>query len=181
MKSKPLTPADVLLVGTIGRARGLKGHVRVRPYTDDPGRFFALKRAFLKDGNGYREVTIAECDVVGEDVVLRFAQAPDRTAAEALNGMEIYVAREDAVDLPPDAHFIVDLIGCAVVDEQGNAYGTLAEILQHGSADVYVVRGGPKGEMLFPALKAVICAVDVTGKRIVVNADRLGEVAVFAD
>ncbi len=181
MKYDTGNAGDRLLVGVVGRARGLKGHVRVRPYTDDPGRFFALKRAFLKDGNGYREVTIAECDVVGEDVVLRFAQAPDRTAAEALNGMEIYVAREDAVDLPPDAHFIVDLIGCAVVDEQGNAYGTLAEILQHGSADVYVVRGGPKGEMLFPALKAVICAVDVTGKRIVVNADRLGEVAVFAD
>ena len=181
MKYDTGNTGDRLLVGVVGRARGLKGHVRVRPYTDDPGRFFALKRAFLKDGNGYREVTIAECDVAGEDVVLRFAQAPDRTAAEALNGMEIYIAREDAVDLAPDAHFIVDLIGCAVVDEQGNDYGTLAEVLQHGAADVYVVRGGPRGEMLFPALKAVIHTVDVAGKRIVVDADRLGEVAVFAD
>ena len=171
-----------LLIGAVGRARGLKGHVRVRPFTDDPGRFFALERAFLKGPDGaYRQVSVAEAEVNGDAVFLRFREFADRTAAETITGQELYILREDAVELPAGSYFIVDLIGCAVEDHEGTPLGTLAEVLQPGAADVYVVRGGPRGEVLFPALKAVILSTDIAARRIVVDGRRLPEVAVFED
>lgn len=179
MKSKPLTPADILLVGTIGRARGLKGHVRVRPYTDDPGRFFDLERVYLRDVDSFTPLELADAQVEGDTVVLLFQGVTDRTAAELLNGKEIYISREDAVELPPDSYFIVDLVGCRVVDDRGTFIGRVADVLQPGAADVYVLRDGPRGEVMFPSLKDLILSTDIAAKQIIVDAKRLKEVAVF--
>lgn len=179
MKNQPLSPADVLLVGTLGRARGLKGHVRVRPHTDDPDRFFDLRQAYLREGDAFTPLTIAQTEVDGESVVLRFEGVDDRTAAEALNGKDIYINRQDAVDLPEDVYFIVDLVGCRVADDKGAFIGRVADVLQPGSADVYVLRDGPRGEVMFPALKDLILSTDIQNKQITVSAQRLKEVAVF--
>lgn len=178
MKNQPV-PADVLLVGTLGRARGLKGHVRVRPYTDDPDRFFDLQRVYLREGDDFSPLTIAQTEVDGESVVLRFEGVEDRTAAEALNGKDLYIHRQDAVELPDDVYFIVDLIGCRVADDKGAFIGRVAEVLQPGSADIYVLRDGPRGEVMFPALKDLILTTDTQGRQITVSAKRLKEVAVF--
>ncbi len=172
---------EYLLIGTIGRAKGLRGHVRVRPFTDDPARFFDLEQAWLLESGKYTALWIEEADVNGDAVYLRFQGVNDRTAAEALNGKSLYVRRDQAVELPDGAHFITDVIGCSVVDEQGRFLGKLTEVMQPGSADVYVLRGGPDGEVLFPALKTVIMSTDTKAKRIVVNAARFKEVAVVED
>lgn len=170
-----------LLIGVVGKPFGLKGHVRVRPFTDDPERFFDLERMFFEENGKYVPVGIAETDVNGEVVTLLFEGVEDRTAAEKLNGKSLFIKREEAVEPPPGAHFIMDMIGCAVSDSGGNFLGNLAEVLQHRSADVYVLRGGPKGEILFPALKTVMVSVDTAAKRIIVDAGRFKEVAVFED
>ncbi len=172
---------EYMLIGTIGRARGLKGHVRVRPFTDDPGRFLGLDQAWLLESGKYTAIWIEEADVNGDAVYLRFQGVEDRSAAEALNGKSLYVRRDQAVELPPGAHFITDIIGCSVVDESGRFWGKLTEVMQPGAADVYVLRGGPEGDVLFPALKSVIINIDTAAKRIVVNAARFKEVAVFED
>ena len=172
---------DYLLIGTIGRARGLKGHVRVRPFTDDPQRFHGLEQAWLMEDGKFAALWIDEADVNGDAVTLRFRGVEDRAAAEAMTGKSLYVKRADAVELPPGAHFIADVIGCSVVDDAGKFLGKLAGVMQPGAADVYVLRGGPAGEVLFPALKSVIVSTDTVAKRIVVNAARFKEVAVFED
>jgi 16S rRNA processing protein RimM len=172
---------EYLLIGTIGRARGLKGHVRVRPFTDDPGRFYDLEQAWLLEDGRYTPVAIAEADVNGEVVHIRIAGVEDRTGAENLNGKSLYIKWADAVEPPPGAHFIVDVIGCAVMDDTGVFLGKLTEILQPGATDVYVLHGGPKGEILFPALKSVILSTDTTAKKIIVDAKRFKEVAVLED
>ncbi len=170
-----------ILIGTIGRAHGLGGHVRVRPFTDDPERFYDLGRALVEADGKLKPYDVDGADVAGDSVTLHFAGVTDRTAAEALNGLSIYVPREEAVELPPGAYFINDLVGCSVEDESGRFLGKLAEVLQHGAADVYVLRGGPGGEVMFPALKAVISDTDVKSKKITVRAERFKEVAVFED
>jgi 16S rRNA processing protein RimM len=172
---------DYMLIGTIGRAHGLGGHVRVRPFTDDPERFYDLGQAYVEEAGRFRPMPIDEVDVNGDAVTLRFEGVADRTAAEKLNGRALYIRRADAVELPPGAHFIADIIGCEVTDAEGRYYGKLAEVLQHGAADVYVLRGGPMGEVMFPALKAVIENTDIQRKKITVRAARFKEVAVFED
>jgi 16S rRNA processing protein RimM len=170
-----------LLVGVVGRARGLKGHVRVRPFTDDPARFLGLESAWVEENGRYSLVGIAEADVNGADVWLRFEGCEDRTAAEKLNGRELFVSREDAVKLPPGAHFIADIVGCAVEDGEGHFLGRVSDVLQSGAADVYMLSGGPGGEVMFPALKSVILSTDTAGKKIMVDSKRFREVSVFED
>jgi 16S rRNA processing protein RimM len=172
---------EYMLIGVVGKAFGLKGHVRVRPFTDDPERFYDLEQVFFLENGKYTPVTIAETSVERENVTLLFEGVEGRTGAENLNGKSLFIKRADAVELPPDTHFISDIIGCSVGDSEGNFLGNLAEVLQHGAADVYVLRGGPGGEILFPALKAVILSVDIAAKKIVVDAARFKEVAVLED
>ena len=168
-------------IGTVGKARGLKGHVRVRPFTDDPERFYDLDEVWLQDKGGYTPLGIAEADVNGDAVYLRFNGVEDRTAAEGLNGKALFIKRKDAVELPPGVHFISDVIGCTVTDDKGNFHGKLCEVMQPGATDVYVLRGGPRGEILFPALKDVILSMDTASKKIVVDSKRFEEVAVLED
>jgi 16S rRNA processing protein RimM len=172
---------EYLLIGTIGKAVGLKGQVRVRPFTDDPERFYDLEEIWVLDGGKYSTVKVAETNVNGQAVTLRLEGVESREAAEKLNGKSLYIKREDAVELPPDVYFIADIIGCTVEDNEGRFLGKLAEVLQHGAADVYVLRGGPGGEILFPALKAVILSTDTAAGKIVVDAARFKEVAVLED
>lgn len=170
-----------LMVGVVGRARGLKGHVRVNPFTDDPERFFDLERVWCCENGKYTSVEVAEAGVNGADVFLRFEGVEDRTAAERLNGKQLFVKREDAVKPPKGAHFIVDVIGCSVEDSEGRFLGKVREVMQPGAADVYALAGGPDGEILFPALKSVILMTDTEAKKITVDAARFKEVAVIED
>ncbi|MBR4441777.1 MAG: 16S rRNA processing protein RimM, partial [Clostridia bacterium] len=111
-------------------------------------------------------------------VYMTFEGVTDRNAAEALRGEFIYIDRAHAVQLPEDANFICDLIGCEGVDTNGRRLGRMVDVMQPGGNDVYVFHG-PLGEVLVPALKSVVTEVNVEEKRIVFDAKRLNEVAVF--
>ena len=104
----------------------------------------------------------------------------DANAVEALRGRELYVDRAHAVELPEDADFIVDLIGCRVVDDEGTEYGRIVDVMQPGGGDVYVI-DGPRGEVLVPALKSVVLDVDTRAGLMRMSAARMREVAVFED
>ena len=104
----------------------------------------------------------------------------DANAVEALRGEKLYVDREHAVELPEDADFIVDLIGCRVTDDEGNDYGKITDVMQPGGNDVYVI-SGKRGEVLVPALKSVVISVDTKAGEMLLSAARMREVAVFED
>ena len=104
----------------------------------------------------------------------------DRDGAEALRGAQLWIDRGHAAQLPEDACYVCELIGCRAVDESGAELGTLTDVLQYGSVDTYVFQT-PRGSMMAPALKRVFPQVDVEERVIHVNAGALDEVAVFED
>ena len=167
-----------LMIGEITKPQGIRGEVKVRPATNDPARFYDLDHVFLMRGEAYVERKIHVNRVDGDAVYMTFEGVSDRDAAEALRGEFLYIDREHAVQLPEDANFICDLIGCRGVDTNGRELGEMTDVLQPGSNDVYVFKG-PLGEVLVPALKSVVVEVDVVEKRSVFDAKRLDEVAVF--
>ena len=167
-----------LMIGEITRPQGIRGEVKVRPATNDPNRFYDLDRVFLKRGEEYVERTISVSRVEPDAVYMTFEGVTDRNAAEALRGEFIYIDRAHAVQLPEDANFICDLIGCEGIDTNGRRLGRMVDVMQPGGNDVYVFHG-PLGEVLVPALKSVVTEVNVEEKRIVFDAKRLNEVAVF--
>ena len=169
-----------LLIGEITKPQGIAGEMKVQPYTDDPARFTALTKVYVQAGSGYEERPISKARAGGGYAYITFPGVTDRSMAEALRGTKLYVDRAHAVELGEDESFICDLIGCAAVDTRGNAIGTLVDVLQPGATDVYVF-DTPKGRMLMPALKAAIPVVDVKARKMVLDADKLGEVAFFED
>ncbi len=167
-----------LLIGEVSRPQGIRGEVKVRPITCDVDRFFDLDYVFLKRGEEYvmREVEVNRVD--DDAVYMTFEGVNDRDAAEKLRGEMLYIDREHSVELGEDENFICDLIGCEGSDTNGRKLGKMTDVMQPGGNDVYVFKG-PLGEVLVPALKSVVVEVNVEEKRILFDAKRLDEVAVF--
>lgn len=172
---------DYLLIGEITKPQGISGEVKVLAYTDDPDRFLDLKKVYVQKDGGYEEVAVKGVRVGGDTVFMTLPGVDDRNKAEALRGTKLYVDRAHAVALSEDENFICDLIGCEAMDTKGNAVGKLIDVLQPGgSTDVYVF-DTKRGRMMMPALKAAIPSVDVKARKIVLDADKLPEVAFFED
>ena len=172
---------EYLLIGEITRPQGVRGEMRVRPYTDDPMRFEELDTAYVRRGEGYEPRGIGFVRLAAPDVVIiRMKGVEDANAAEALRGEKLYVDRAHAVELPEDADFIVDLIGCRVVDDEGAEWGRITDVMQPGGGDVYVINGA-RGEVLVPALKSVVLSVDTREGVMLMSAARMREVAVLED
>lgn len=169
--------SEYLLIGEVLRPQGVKGQVKVRPDTDDPERFLDLNQVFLKQSDGYTAAPVADVSVRDDGVYLRLQNAQTRDEAEKQRGWMLYIDREHARPLAENETFICDLIGCKAVDTQGREIGVVQDVLQPGGNDVYVIKT-PKGEMLLPALKHVVPAIDVKKGIMTVDEARLPEVAV---
>lgn len=162
-----------LVIGKIVKAQGIKGEVKVVPITDDALRFNDLKKVIIDEV----EYPVEYSRVQGESVFIKFLGQDTRNEAELLVNKFISVDREDAVKLPDNSWFIVDILGCKVyVGEK--FIGTLVDILQNQKVDVYVVGDGKK-QIMFPALKELILSVDINKKVILLEEKRFGEVAVY--
>ena len=169
-----------LVVGEILKPQGVRGELKVRPITCDPMRFAQMKSAYLEEGGVFESVSLRCVRIDPDAVFLTVEGVKDRDQAEKLRGRLLYVDRAHAVPLPEDTEFICDLVGCRATDDEGGDLGVLTEVLQPGAGDVYVFRG-PRGEVLVPALKRAVLAVNVQEKRILLSAQALRQVAVFED
>ncbi len=164
-----------ITIGEIIKAQGIKGEVKIRPLTDDINRFKKLKQIYI-GGLGY---DIKSLRIVGAFVYLSLSGVNDRNRAELLVGSEVQIDRVHAVDLPDNTYFISDVIGCDVFLSDGKYIGKVDYVYQNGSADVYEVKG--ENDVMFPFLNALVVSIDVVRKKIVLNCDEFGKVAVYED
>ncbi|RME56030.1 MAG: 16S rRNA processing protein RimM, partial [Caldilineae bacterium] len=106
-------------------------------------------------------------------MLVLFEHVADRTAAEALRGQWLYIPDEAAMELDEDAFWVHDIIGLAVVDEEGRGLGVVQDVLETGANDVYIVRTPPdvnRGrDLLLPAIADVIRVVDLETRRLIVR------------
>lgn len=158
---------EYLEVGQIVNTYGINGFVKVVPFTDDLKRFEKLKYIYIVHKNSMEKVTIEQVAYAKSNVLLKLREYPDINSVETLKGSFIKIDRQDAVKLPEDSYFIVDLIGIEVYREDGEKLGTLTEIFPTGSNDVYVVKT-PEKEILLPAIASVIKKVDIPNKKMIV-------------
>ena len=169
-----------LMIGEVLRPQGVRGEVKVKPYAAEPEMFLDWTTLYMKEGESYVPHE-AHCSRVHDGFAyVTLGDAQTREAAEALRGKELWIDRAHAAQLPEDAVYISELIGCKAVDEKSEEIGTLTDVLQYGSVDTYVFKT-PRGSMMAPALKRVFTAVDIDAQVIRVQSDALAEVAVFED
>ena len=171
---------DYLLLGEIVRPQGIRGEVKVRHYTDDPERFYDLDVVFLKRGESYDEMTVTDARVQGDDVYLKLEGVDDRNEAEKLRNIQLWVDRDNAVELGEDEVFIADILGAKAFDTKGNQLGILKDVLTPGGVDVFVLKT-PKGTLMFPALKEVLLEMNADEGKLVLDENKLEEVALYED
>ena len=147
-----------VLVGTIGRAHGLRGEVSVHVRTDEPERRFT-PGASLRVGD--RPRTVASARWHSGTLLLGLEGVTDRTAAEALRGRELW-ADVPAGEAPADEGEYLDrqLVGLEVLDAAGAVAGTIGEVLHLPAHDVLVVRTSG-GDRLVPFVSEVVPVVDL--------------------
>ncbi len=151
-----------LVVGKITGTQGLKGEVRVYPYTETAERFDELEHVFLN-----REMTrkmVIEASRPNKNVVVLKFEGIDRVEeAEKLKDLELYIDRDtQGRELDEDEHYIVDLIGKKVVDAVHGPLGILEDVMTRTAQDLYVVRlDGSGKQLLIPGVKPFIEDVDL--------------------
>ena len=171
-------PDDLLLMGRVLKAHGTDGEAKVAPDTDDPARFEALQTVYLgrspdravpRRVEGVRHQTTKR----GPLILLKLDGTDDRTAAEALRRQHVYAAEADLPPLEEDERFIHDLVGLAVVTEEGERLGTVDGVEQAPAHDVFVVAREDDDESdepaLIPGVEEFVREVDLDGGRIVVR------------
>ncbi len=161
---------DMLI--TIGKAIkpfGVKGEMKIEPLTDFPERFTKLHRVHLVSPAG-KEIA---CEVrsvryAGGTPYLLFSGYDSPEKAKTLNGWFLKVPEEETVPLPEGSYYWFEIVGMEVLSESGEKLGTIVEVFETGSNDVYVMKQGRK-EVYIPATKEIIKQVDRKAKRMVIH------------
>lgn len=148
-------------VGVISSTHGVRGEVKVYPTTDDVKRFKKLKEVILDTGREQKLLEIETVKFFKQFVILKFKGIDSINGIEKYKGKSLLVDREHAVKLKKDEYFIADMIGMRVVTEDGQAFGTLKEVIETGANDVYIIDTKEHGEVLVPAIKQCILDVDI--------------------
>ena len=159
-------PADRILVGRFGAPHGVRGELRLQSFTQDPA---AIAKYGPLSGGG-RTYQITSLRPVKDNLfVARVAGISDRTAAEAITNIELFISR---AALPPpdeDEFYLADLIGLEAIDEAGGVVGTVIGVPNYGAGDILEIAPVAGGEsLLLPFTKAVVPVIDFAARRVTV-------------
>ncbi len=157
---------EIVRIGQITAPVGIKGEVRVFPYTDRESRFSDIEKVFVGEGNDV--YTIQKVRFDKGMVVIKFKEVNDRNTSETLRSRNLYVEKDKYL-LDEDSYFLDDLIGCSVFSEDAVLLGSLKEVIQNTSQDVYVIAKADGKTFMVPAVKEFIRLVDIEEKKIVIH------------
>ncbi len=160
------TPADErVTVGLVRGLHGLRGAVRVEVLSDEPQRF-AVGSVLFVEGDD-RPLTVAWTGAAKPGVLVRFEEHPSRESAEHLRDRYLEVVPE--APLPQGTYYWHELRGLAVSTTTGTDLGTVVDVFRAGGGEVYVVRGGPLGEIMVPGVRSVVVELDPAAGRMVID------------
>lgn len=159
---------DRLVVGRVMGAHGVRGEFRMAIVTNHPEYLRTLRKIYLDRVEEPLAVRRIHPLPGGKEAIVRLAEVTTPEEAAALRGRRVLSERTALPPLPEGEYYHYELIGLDVLDVDGKLLGRLAEIIETGANDVYVVRG-PAGEILLPAIDDVIREIDTEGGRMVVR------------
>jgi 16S rRNA processing protein RimM len=163
---KPITPPAYLEIGLIKASHGVRGGMRIQVLSDDSSRFLKLTQVYL--GQVHTSFRVLEARVLPKQVLLRLDGISTPEAVAPWRGSSVYVAAADALALEPGEYYYHQIIGLTVITEQGEKLGEITDIIPTGSNDVYVVTN-EEHEVLLPALKDVVLAIDLGNRHMTVR------------
>ena len=143
---------EYLQIGVITTTHGVRGEVKVYP-TTDPERFLSLDRVFLDTGKEKKELHVTGVRFFKQLAIVKFKGIDNINDIERYKGCSLYVTREDAIPL----------------EEDGELFGTLRDVMETGANDVYIVDSKEHGEVLIPAIHDCILDVDLDEQKMTIH------------
>ena len=158
-----------LEIGQIVNTFGIKGMVKVKPFTDDITRFDRLKKVYIENKTVKKEYEIEEVKYHKDMVLIKFKGIENPEQANLLRDTYLLVDRGNEEPLEEGTYYIVDMIGLDVYAEEGELLGKLEDIFNTGSNDIYVVRDELGKQILLPAISDVIKQIDMVNRKMIVH------------
>ena len=158
-----------LEIGQIVNTFGIKGMVKVKPFTDDIRRFDELKTVYVEKNGNQTEYEVEEVKYHKDMVLIKFKGIDKVEQAEMLRNSYLTVSRDSVEKLEEGRYYIVDLLGLEVYTDEQVLLGTLEDIFNTGSNDIYVVKDKQGKQILLPAIQDVIKQIDIENKKIIVH------------
>ena len=143
-----------LEAGEVVGTHGIQGEVKILPWADGPEFLLGFTTLYL-NGKPYA----VRSSRVHKTCVLARLEGVDTPEQATLLRKQVVTVDRTGVKLPDGAVFIADLIGCRALDDDGNEFGKITDVLTMPSSDVYVVKG--EKTYMIPAVKAFVREVNV--------------------
>ena len=156
-----------ICVARIGAAHGVRGAVKLWTFTEDP--FAVTRYGQLTTKDGARRFELAQVREAKDHLVATFKGIADRNAAERLNGIELYVAREKLPATDDDEYYHADLIGLSAETTDGAPLGKVIAIHNFGAGDIIEIAPASGASMLLPFSNEVVPTVDLAGGRVLIE------------
>jgi 16S rRNA processing protein RimM len=170
-------PDDLIQVGHITGAYGIRGGVRVTPYSMDADALLSVKTWWI-DKPSLRTVQVRNAKYHSGDVTATLVDVTDRDMAEALKGATVQVSRSDFPELPEDEYYWTDLIGLDTVNLQGEALGKVTDMMHNGAQSILRITPVPDPnaapdakapERLVPFVDQYVKTVDLQARTITLD------------
>lgn len=159
--------SELIVVGAITGAFGVKGEVRLKSFCANPEDIANYSPLFTEEGVEY---TVKITRPVKGGFAARLSGIRYKDQADDLRGKKLYADRDLLPNLPDDEYYYSDLIGLEVRDTGGESLGKVAAIDNHGAGDILEIRGpGIKGSALLPFTKAAVPTVDLKAGRLIAD------------
>lgn len=168
-------PSDLLYVGYVSMAHGVRGEVKVKTDSDDPHSLTEAPALFLGESPETARAREAERLRVqpgkgGKAVILAKLRGTDtRDDAEALRGRSVYIDAAHLAPLEDDEAFASDLIGLAVFDEDGESLGTVSDYIETPAHPAFVLARDGQPDAIVPDVPAFVIEVDLGENRLVLR------------
>lgn len=156
-----------LMVGRLLRPHGLQGEMLMAVMTDFPERLKPDTTLFM--GNRYDPITIKSVRHHNKGLIVTLEGYGERQAVEHIRNQDLFVKTENLPKLPEGEYYQHQLIGMEIVTDQGDTLGTLAEIIETGANDVYLIRPEQGKDILIPAINDVILEINLENKQMIVH------------
>lgn len=163
----PDARSELVLVAQVGAAHGVQGEFKLLSFMNDP--VSVLEHDPLLDDQGRPALSITAAREHKGALLVRAKQAPDRTAAEKLKNIKLYIPRADLPDTEEDEYYITDLIGMAVVDTAGNMVGMVANVDNFGAGDLLDIKPVEGAGFYLAFTRDNVPEVDAAARRITVD------------
>ncbi len=161
-------PDHYLAIGKVLKAWGIKGKVKIFSYAESPETFHGLSELYVQGERGTRALELETVTEHKKGLLIKFKGRDYIEAVEDLIGLTLYMDKRSLLPTEEGEYYWFQLIGMTVKTDTGRLLGTIKNIMNTGSNDIYVVQQGEK-ELLIPALQDIIEEVDVDKQLMIIS------------